>query len=587
MSDIRNKILKSQLFHEIDIHFADLITKIATETGEESELLYLTAAIISHQLIAGHTSLILNRDEWTSNTFADDLQEHEITLPAEEEWLKELKKSASIIGTPAEWKPLILDGRRLYLQRHYSYEVGVAATIKEKAVAAIEIPEELTALTKKLFSDAPEKELVAKNLLSRKFSVISGGPGTGKTYTIARIMALLLTGNKNELVVLAAPTGKAASRMGQSISEAIEGLSSLVSSETVSIIQSVKQTSIHSLIGWDWYGGKNRFNRENPLPYDTVIVDEASMIDADIAFALLSALKKDARIILVGDKDQLASVEAGSVMASICASLKNGTTNRAKDAISELTVGHRFSQKSGIGRLSKAINNHEDFSEIEKIFNDPKHADELRWIVPENGHEALSVATETILDELAPYFASQTAQEAIENARNCLLLSPLRRTPFGVNALNHRIEASAKKRELINTSQKFYHLRPVLITQNDYTLSLYNGDFGVMIEEKSDKTKVWFQTTEGISAFSPYYLPPHETVYAMTVHKSQGSEFNHVILILPDHDIPLLTIELIYTAITRAKKKFTLISSAEVFKQAVSRRIVRSSGLEERLWNKE
>ncbi|MCK5807615.1 exodeoxyribonuclease V subunit alpha, partial [bacterium] len=449
----------------------------------------------------------------------------------------------------------------------------------------VEIPAEVTALTEKLFSDAPEKELVAKNLLSRKFSVVSGGPGTGKTYTIARIMALILTANKNDLLVLAAPTGKAASRMGQSIAEAIEGLSSLVSSEIISIIQSVKQTSIHSLIGWDWYGGNPRFNREKPLPYDTVIVDEASMMDADIAYALFSALKKDARLILVGDKDQLASVEAGSVMASICASLKNGTTNQAKDAISELTVGHRFSQKSGIGRLSRAINNQENFSEIEKIFNAPEHTDELRWIVPVNGQNALSQATQTILDELTPYFDSQTAEEAIENARNCLLLSPLRRTPFGVNALNYLIEKSAKERGLIDTSQKFYHLRPVLITQNDYTLSLYNGDFGVMVQnQKDNKTEVWFQTTEGISAFSPYYLPPHETVYAMTVHKSQGSEFNHVILILPDHDIPLLTIELIYTAITRAKKKFTLISSAEVFKQAVSRRIVRSSGLEERLW---
>lgn len=443
----------------------------------------------------------------------------------------------------------------------------------------------------------------------KKFCVISGGPGTGKTFTIAKILALLLELNKSRplRIALAAPTGKAAARMQEAIRTAREGLNC---SEKIKAAIPGEASTIHRLLKTIPNSPYFRYDAKNPLPADVVVIDEASMVDLALLSKLSDAVPRDSRLILLGDKDQLASVEAGAVLGDICDTgnehgfsrqfrntyqritgetlvVKNEGQEEPgiRDSIVQLRKSYRFGPSSGIGAVSQAVKEGNSARALD-LMKGAVHED-IRWqALPRP--EALSASLkELVVRGFAEYLREDNPLEAINVFGSFRILCALREGPFGVQGLNLLVEQILRKEGLIRKEGPWYPGRPVMVTKNDYNLRLFNGDIGITLADPGGnyQLRVFFPSPDGgIRKFPPLRLPDHETVYAMTVHKSQGSEFNQVLHILPDVSARVLTRELVYTAITRAKEKVEVWGREEVFHTAVSRRITRASGLREALW---
>jgi exodeoxyribonuclease V alpha subunit len=452
------------------------------------------------------------------------------------------------------------------------------------------------------------QKVAACSVLANKLTVISGGPGTGKTLTIARAIILLLELSKGKMprIALAAPTGKAAARLQGAILQAAEAF---VKDEAVLEAMPKQATTIHRLIGGIPHSPRFRWNRENPLPFDTVVIDEASMVDLPLLVRLIRALPEHARLILLGDRDQLASVEAGAVLGDICGSrelndfsaefaaalsrlLGEEIPNRSlpqllppplRNSLIELRRNYRFSEESKIRRLSSAIKRGDGTTAL-SILQD-KNDDSCRWLSLPSVKEMPLMIKEAAI-HLKNYFAAIEKQKEYEDLFDLFdsfrILCALRRGPYGSIEVNRLCEQELYRTGLISGHEVFYPGRPVMITTNDYRMRLFNGDTGFILPdpERGGGLSAFFRGPGGeMRRFSPLRLPAHETLYAMTVHKSQGSEFDHLLLMLPDYDAPVLTRELIYTAVTRARKTVTICGSEGIFVGAVSRRLKRSSGL--------
>ena len=530
------------------------------------------------------------------------------------------------VGAPACWKtalagwpalsdggiatPLVLNHERLYLHRLWQSEGQVArfftlrAEMEEMDLAAAQ------RVLSTLFGDSPDdwQKIAAAVALTRKTAVISGGPGTGKTTTVAKLLAAMIRLSHNSLrIQLAAPTGKAAARLTESLGKALQALS--VSDEERARFPS-EATTLHRLLGAQPDTQRLRYHATNRLHLDVLVVDEASMVDLSMMAKLIAALPDHARVIFLGDRDQLASVEAGAVLGDICRCAETGyslaraqqlvaltqcTLDGAddegapdvRDSICLLRKSYRFDASSGIGQLARAVNLG-DARTVEAVFN--AAFEDIDFQALQNG-DAYQTMLDAVAEGYRPFLKlvqSRAPAEAILQAfSRYQLLCALRDGPFGVQGLNQRIEQRLVQLQRIRrpaVGSRWYAGRPVMVTRNDSALGLFNGDIGITLRDAENQLKVFFPLPDGsIKAVQPSRLPTHETAWAMTVHKSQGSEFDHTALVMPAQFSPVLTRELVYTAITRARQRLTLYSEPAVFQRAVQLQTQRRSGLVERL----
>ncbi|MBC7962406.1 MAG: exodeoxyribonuclease V subunit alpha [Steroidobacteraceae bacterium] len=593
-----------------DRHFAAFIQR---EAGSAPDWLGLAVSLASNAV--GNGSICLNLADIAGTDILVDGSERQ--LPVLGELQKQLAGTRAV-GAPGQYKPLVLDGDgRLYLYRYWKYERDLARVILEKAGSpGSDLDEALLGEgLRRLFpfsagEGSDWQKIAALAAVQKRFCVISGGPGTGKTSTVVKIIALLLEQAKEKSlrIALAAPTGKAAARLKESIRLMKEKLDC---SAAIKSLIPEEVTTIHRLLGVRAGSVRFRHSQDNLLPYDVVIVDEASMVALPLMAKLAVALKGDARLILLGDRDQLASVEAGAALGDICGSgrketFSGGFVEFVKsvageqipadpsagadfplcDSLVVLKRNYRFGVDSGIGAVARAVNAGQGPSAI-ALLKEEGHPDSSWQDVPSADRLKQALA-EKIVSGYGPYLAAGSPAEALERFDSFRILCALRQGPYGVAGLNALVEEILAEKGLIGRHNRWYVGRPVMVTVNDYQLKLFNGDIGIVLPdpENGGNPRVWFPALEGgLRSVSPVRLPTHETVYAMTVHKSQGSEFDRLLLLLPDRDSEALSRELIYTGITRAKKEVEIWGDQAVFIEAVSRKIDRKSGLGEALWS--
>lgn len=649
------------------------------------DALVLVAALTSWVLGRGQVCLPLDHCPMV------EVSRHWLDQPR---WITALSACRCVWVTPARtaadpvWagQPLVLElpheaggVARVYLARYFFYQIEVAQRIHQLLSDPALPPQgsnsdqrlggteaaPLPHVLQRLFdidtaSDTSSSRVnwqlvAAATACLHRFAVITGGPGTGKTTTVTRLMCALLSQQPDMSIALAAPTGKAAARMTESIRQARErgGLPE-------SLVDKIPDDSftLHRLLGWTPSGF--RYNHRHALAWDCVVVDEASMIDLAMMHQLLSAIPAHGRLILLGDKDQLASVEAGSVLADVCnaggddvfpsvvgaerlssltgysvsdflspnaieslvserdttadASVSGSVVSAPcvpmQDAVAQLRVSHRFDANSGIGQLAQAVNQGhvsrsiQCFSEFDDIQCD--------WLIDEDPTSLGALASASGASQLHPWQRGalvgyqaycrciqapapgvpHDAVAVLQALNHFRVLVSTRKGPLGVESVNARIEQLLFRAGLLRqgASQNgaagvWYPGRPVMVTRNDYDLGLFNGDIGVLVTSPSGDARVAFMTADNtIRYVLPSRLPSYETAFAMTVHKSQGSEFGRVQLLLPEQWQRVITRELIYTAITRAKQHFYLLSGRECWKRGLLTRVERASGLRDALW---
>ncbi|NTV49095.1 MAG: exodeoxyribonuclease V subunit alpha [Geobacteraceae bacterium] len=558
---------------KLDTHFADFIVRIDQHPCDG---LWWGAALASYSAGRGHSCF--NLYDLLDGAALPSLRTVQKPLPQDIRLLQESLRSCDTVGAPGEYTPLVLDkAGRLYLHRCWRYEQLVAAGILSRSRPLITNETVLDAALDLYFPQVGDsvdlQRSAARMALTHRFSVISGGPGTGKTATVARILALLLDVERDSRpeIVLAAPTGKAAMRLHQSILFAAERLDL---ADGIRSCMPVGVSTIHRLLGVQNRKGGFRHNRDNRLSCDIMVVDEASMVDLQLMASLMEALRDDARIILLGDRNQLASVAAGAVLADIC-----DCAGQAAVPVTQLVKSYRFGDESGIAALSQRINNGEGTSALE-LLKSGRFSD-IYWRQLPTGREFEGVFSTAARSGYSGYAGAKTPAEALAELGSFKVLSPLRSGPYGIENLN-RLCLNALVPERKNDPNNFCPM-PVMISGNNYELGLFNGDTGVLMESEGTQA-VWFENPEGgLRHLSTLRMPPGETAFALTVHKSQGSEFDRVIFILPDHLSEALSRELLYTAVTRARQSIEIWGTEDIFRQTVERRTIRKSGLQDRL----
>jgi exodeoxyribonuclease V alpha subunit len=422
-------------------------------------------------------------------------------------------------------------------------------------------------------------------------SVLVGGPGTGKTRTVAALLAVLLADGRHLDIALAAPTGKAAARLA----EAFRAAALTLPADLGARLAATEASTIHRLLGWQSRSASRfRHDAAHPLPHDVVIIDETSMVSLPLMAKLLDAVRPDAQLVLVGDPGQLASVEAGSVLGDVAGSVlaADGSTSDVAGplagVVSSLTYSHRFPPGSPLDLFARAVRQGDADAAL-AVLADPASASAPRGALGWHRLSADSSEGVDLIRSLALPAAEQAvaaaagggADAALTGLAAVRILCAHRRGPFGVDRWNRSMEtwlAAAGHR-----TAGWYVGRPLLVTENDYPNGLFNGDMGVVVRH-DDKAQVAFAAAGGTRLIAPSRLGEVETVHAMTIHKSQGSEFDHVVVVVPSSDSRLATRELLYTAVTRAQSRVTLVGDEASIRSAIERRVVRASGLADRLW---
>jgi len=510
--------------------------------------------------------------------------------------------------------PLVLDDEgRIYLYRYFNYELQLANALVARFPNSPLQPLNLESINfldarfsenaKRLSGRTDWQKIGVTLALVNPLTVISGGPGTGKTTIVTTLIATLAMNDPPPRIALVAPTGKAAARMEDAIRKQMSTLSPELRERLPS-----RASTIHMLLGARPDSSEFRHKSDNPLPYDIIVVDEASMIDLSLAARLFTALPHGAQIVLLGDKDQLSAVEAGAVFAELArhtsvshaivdqmvreedrsfASVQSsGSNNRGlPDCVVWLKENYRFSSESPIGKLAALVVS-SNVKQLADWLHDQKDGP-IKWETIADGLPAKVV--EELVRGFEPYVEAIKQSDpckALNAYDNFCVLCPIRRGKRGVAGINDvltqhlRLKLSGE----ISNSSYWYHGRPIMVTENDYGLGIFNGDIGIALVGKDGNLEVWFTARDGgARSFSPSSLPTHQTAFAITVHKAQGSEFENVALILPEHDSPVLTRELIYTAVTRAKQRLSIYGRLEVLRTAVCRPTLRRSGLAGRI----
>jgi len=577
-----------ETFIGIDKFFADFMVRLSPQLAENDKRhLWLASALVSYFTGKGH--ICTDIAYLAGRPFSPDETDNAVSLicPALDTWLESLQK-APVVGKPNDITPLILSQNHLlYLNRYWQYETMLAKKIVDKINTPVSGIDErlLEEGLDRLFPDSKRDEIdwqcyAALKALKNNLVIISGGPGTGKTYTVSKILALLaeqfIHANTECNIALTAPTGKAAARLCAVIKDAKERIDC---SEAVKSLIPETASTIHRLLGSTFKTKEFRFNEDNPLPYDVIIVDEASMIDLPLMAKLISATPRHARFIMLGDKDQLASVEPGAVFGDIC-----NTNTEVSDSVVVLQKNYRFSSESGIGALSKLVNAGRGKEALDLIKQGSYINIKWQDIPPPN--DMIQLLEQKTLDRYVSYIKASSVEEVFLHFEGFHIVCALRQGPYGVITINQIIEHLLKRKGLIKYTGRWYKGQPIMINKNDYKLKLFNGDVGILFPdiENNGNLRAFFKAEEGQHRkILPARLSNFEPVYALTVHKSQGSEFDDIIVVLPDRSSDILTRELIYTAITRAKKGIEIWGNKEVFCEAVSRQTIRQSGLKEAL----
>ncbi len=569
-----------------DVHVAQ---KVAHLFGEADQTVQLALALAVRALRAGSTCVEVG----TLGRLALDTDEDSIGVPAEllpeaGEWRAAILASPMVTAGPDGGgdRPLRLVGGLLYLERYWQEESAVAAQLRARFDRVPEpVPvAALAAARAELLSDDTDVDQTTAAVVPALagVTVVAGGPGTGKTHTVARLLGVLRrTLPTAPLVALAAPTGKAAVRMQEALAEAASELPA----DLAASLETLEATTIHRLLGWV-PDSRNRFqhHRGNPLPHDVVVVDEASMVNVTLMARLLEALRPQARLVLVGDPDQLAPVEAGAVLADIVdagpgAELAALAPLGLPASGPVVRLRHNYRSVAGIAELAAAVLAGDADRAVGLAtagtvgihFAAGLEQTDLRERVTTSGTAMVNAAREGRVDD---------ALALLDEHR---LLCAHRRGPYGVALWSRQVEEwLAASLEGFDPTQAWYPGRPLLVTQNSPELGLYNGDTGVVVA-RDGVLRAFFTRGRRPHAVSPFLLEGVQTIHAMTVHKAQGSQFDRVTVVLPTADSPLLTQELLYTAITRARTEVTLIGSVDSLARAVRQRARRASGLRERL----
>jgi exodeoxyribonuclease V alpha subunit len=628
--DVRTVRAAAGLLHEFnqagvliaaDIHVA---SRLAALAGEPDETIALAAALAVRAPRLGHVHVDLAAIRGTAAVDADEpVDLSALPWPEPDGWLQRLARSPlvahgeSVIG---EARPLRLVDSWLYLDRYWSTERQLAGDLEAIAAAPVYAvsAEALADGLARLFPGRLDSRqtLAAASAVLRRLAVVAGGPGTGKTTTVARIVALLgeqalAAGRPLPLVALAAPTGKAASRLQEAVHEAARRLD--VAEPIRDLLLGLRASTVHRLLGWR-PGSQSRFrhDRDQPLPHEVLIVDETSMVSLTLMARLAEAVRPEARLVLIGDPGQLASIEAGAVLGDIVgpAARKLIVSRGQRDRLSEVTGtlvaaeqprsgvriadgivvldrAHRFGE--GIAALAAAIRRGDAEATL-AMLADPVR--EISWIGIDVAEPDSAAALEPVRRE-----AMATARALVEAARRgeaalavqalarFRILCAHRRGPQGVASWTRATEGWLEAElENFSAAERWYVGRPLLVSQNDHELRLYNGDNGVIVQAADGTVTAAFERAGTTIALNPARLGPVDTVYAMTIHKSQGSQFGTAVVLLPSPTSRILTRELLYTAVTRAQERLILVGTEAMIRAAVERPVARASGLRRRLW---
>jgi exodeoxyribonuclease V alpha subunit len=569
------------------------------------------AYLLSQRMQEGHICV----DVFEANKFSAS-----IPYPAPY-YAEKLKEIPALVGTTVDdLKPFIVYQDKLYLHRYFTYETMVLKSIgkllKEEATEKDQRQEALQTIKELVGSFQadddikllPPNEQIDWQLAAaiqgvlHNFTIITGGPGTGKTTTVAKLLSLLFTINPNYTIALAAPTGKAAMRMAESLSQTKLPLTPAVREK----FSALHPNTLHRLLKYDPNSVNFKYNKNNPLPYDVIIVDESSMIDVALFAKLLSAVHKTTRLILLGDKHQLAAVEAGSLFGDLCNAQNASNSINASTAsyinsfiqdkarkisdhyiqtslhplvnhIIELQRSHRFNSIGGIGKFSKAI-----------LQND---GEALNDFLIDSTNTTVKIDTlfdvqlfENFIQGYQDFIQETNIVEALNKLNLLRVLCAVREGEQGLYKTNAFIESYLKQKGLIKLDNTFYENRPIIITKNYPELKLFNGDIGIVRKDTNGNLRAWFLDSDNtLHAILPAYIADAETVFAMTIHKSQGSEYDHAWVILPQQSgNPLLTRELLYTAVTRAKKSVVVQTSAAILFETTANTVKRASGITDR-----
>ena len=598
-------LLRQGALRPIDHALAQSLRRLGAETHDTDERVLVAAALASSAVALGHAGLDLARPQLVCAAEAE--------WPGADEWEAALRGSHWVAqpepDAASAQAPLALEHGMLYLRRYREFERRLAAGLRRIAAAAPASGDiaALAPLFDVLFPHARDGDRQARAAavaLLRSLLLVTGGPGTGKTTTITRVLLLLLAqarlaGHAPPRIALAAPTGRAAERMAESLRAATLLLRALPGIESTLLDAMPDAAStLHRLLGTRPDSPRFRHDADHPLPFDVLVIDEASMVDLPLMCRLVEAVPEGSRLILLGDRDQLPSVEAGDVLAAITDAAGEGEalppalaatllpllgevrTQAATGALSghrvQLQRGYRQAAALDLAPLADALRSGDGEATLQQLHAGLAgvhfHAD--------LGDPLAGTTRETLL---APWRALQQLDDplqALQHAARLRLLTALREGPQGAYVLNQRIEEALAGMQ----RDPYFHGRLLLITENSYRHGLFNGDIGVCQLDPTGVPVAWFAGGgEGVRGFHPASLPAHSGAFAMTVHKAQGSEFDTVWLLLPRHDARSLSRELVYTALTRARRELHVCAGETVLRAAVARHATRISGLAWRL----
>ncbi len=603
----------------------EVITTMARVSGEAEPTVLLALALAVRGPLLGHVCVDLDT---VADTVVVDRPDPEgsveLTWPDADSWRSAVAASSLTRTAAADHElarsaddavaeptgqvatPLVLDGSRLYLDRYWRYEQALVQAIVDRGTASdLDDPADdpgggsvvLDRLLGPFDAARPDRQRdAAESAIAHRLTVIAGGPGTGKTRTVAQLLAVLeelaLARGRPLDIRLAAPTGKAAARMTEAIIEQVGQAD--VRDEVRDRLVGTEAVTLHRLLGSNGRGGF-RHDAEYPLPADVVVVDETSMVSLPLMAHLFAALRPEARVVLVGDPSQLASVEAGAVLGDLVgidgepADGERGDDGARRSPLHGhpgiglvvLDRVHRFEAGSPIASLAGQVRSGDADGVVDLLAgSDP---DQLRWIDPDDvaARDELSAEVVDHARRVITAARSGRAEEALAELTGHAVLSATRLGPTGVAAWNQLVERRLAADPGFDLSGAWYPGRPIIVTANDYLNQVSNGDVGVTVVH--ERPQVAFPTGDGVRVLDPSRLDRIETWWAMTIHKSQGSEFGHVVVVLPPPPSPILTRELLYTAVTRARSRVTILASEASIRAAIDRPVSRASGLADRL----
>jgi exodeoxyribonuclease V alpha subunit len=547
MHYLENKLIDSNLFGKLDINFAKYIGEPVNMDEGVGDVAQFLAAMVSKARHEGYVSIGLRE------TFevAKDYFSAALKLTNYEAWLEAINRVPAI-GVPGSNKPLICFKQNLYLQKYWIYENNVYSTLKTMSQIKLDIVDKDKFNENLMFvygqesvgSDNQQRKAAIK-AAQNKLTIITGGPGTGKTTTLTSILYLYKEQFPKAKIALLAPTGKASQRITEAMQAAVAKL------KIKSAFSEISTSTIHRMLGYRYNSPFFKHNENNPLNYDLIVIDEASMIDIALMSKLLMAFSTNTRLILVGDKNQLSSVEAGSFFGAFC------INQSFEDNIINLTKNWRFGEDSGIGQLSQEIQSGKSIAELLPIFESYNDINHLKL----DKDTVLNIVDKYIENYYQKIVTEPDITKAINLINTSRILCVFNEGLFGATKINSLIKRVLIERGYVSRTDQIYNNLPILITKNDYNLGLFNGDTGLIRATQSGELRAFFIKEDGQQrSYAPAMLPSYLPLYAMTIHRSQGSEFQEVIIILPKSENMRTSKELLYTAITRSKKRVLVMT---------------------------